>query len=115
MIRTDGEYLQVHFGGGNTFENFSLANDSVVYKLEFNSSGVTVTNLYTMQTESITNSDERGMGSCMFSFVAYCDSPGYIRGDETNLDAFYGIAGVKRATTSEEDEYFKNMLLTQGV
>ena len=36
-------------------------------------------------------------------------------GGESDLDEFYGIAGVARETTSEEDELMKNILMNQSL
>ena len=114
MIRTDNEYLEVHFGGGQQLSNCLIDSDKV-YKLAFDADGCEVTDLTNNNTYTIYDSSDRGMSTYMMSFVGGCSYPGTQDGYEYALDRFYGIAGISRATTSEEDYSIKQILLTQEV
>lgn len=84
MIRTNSEKLEVHFDSGVGLEGWLLDSDKV-YKLEFDSSGVVVTDLSNNNTYTIENSTDRGMSTYMFSFVATCNWPGQNYRSRTNF------------------------------
>jgi len=105
MIRSSGQYLQLHTSGGaNT--NFSLDADQI-YKVYVNGSTLRAVKLSTGEISSVSITT-KSMGTRMTSFWA-----GY--GGEAYLDRIYALAGIPRATTAEEDEQIKNYLLSQGV
>ena len=108
MLRSVSQRLQVHTTGGNTLgSDFSLATDNV-YKVEVNASIITAKNLTTdVSTVASTVANTRTMGTTMTSFNAGYYGEGY-------LDKFFGIAGIDRATTAEEDTLIKNYLMSQG-
>ena len=105
MIRSNGQYIQLHTSTGNN-SSFSLDSDQV-YKVFVNGSTFSAVKLSTGNTYSVSIST-KSMGTRMTSFWA-----GY--GNEAYLDRIYALAGIPRATTSEEDEQIKNYMLSQGV
>ena len=105
MIRSNGQYLQLHTSSGNT-SSFSLDSDQV-YKVFVNGSLLEAVKLSTGSTYDVTISS-KSMGTRMTSFWA-----GY--GGEAYLDRIYALAGIPRATTALEDEQIKSYLLSQGV
>jgi hypothetical protein len=109
MLRCVSKRLQIHTTGGNTLgSDFSLETDNV-YKVEVNASIITAKNLTTdVSTIASTVANTRTMGTTMTSFNAGYSGEGY-------LDKFFGIAGIDRATTAEEDTLIKNHLMSQGV
>lgn len=108
MIRSVNKQLQIHTSGGTTLgSNFSLAVDRV-YKVVINDSLFQAFNLDTSATYSLTYTGGRQMGNRMTSFHA-----GY--SGELALDRFYAFAGIPRATTAEEDEIIKTVLMTQSL
>ena len=111
MIRSNSGQLQVHTNSGINLgtTNFSLASDNV-YKVWVNGTSYNAKNLTSGYTWNTSNSSTKTMYSRMLSFSA--DSSG---SSEAKLGQFYGIAGIARATTDEEDELIKAYLLSQGV
>lgn len=109
MIRCFAQQIQLHRNSGTNLgtENFSIATDNV-YKIVVNGNNYYAKNLTTNATWSDTNSTTKNMGLEMRTFQA-----GY--SGEDDLDRFYGVAGISRATTDEEDEAIKTYLMTQGV
>lgn len=105
MIRSNGQYLELHTSSGNT-SSFSLDSDQV-YKVFVNGSLLEAVKLSTGGTYSVTI-NTKSMGTRMTSFWA-----GY--GSEAYMDRIYALAGIPRATTTEEDEQIKNYLFSQGV
>lgn len=114
MIRCEDQKIQIHFMYGvNT--NFSLTSDSV-YKIEMSGNTCIITDLATGTYETYFDSNDRGMSTIMASFVGGGGEPPlYPSGYEQYLDKFYAIAGVARATTTDEDEVIKTYMLSQGV
>lgn len=107
MLRSYQHLIQIHTTSGRSLgSDFSLATDNV-YKVEVNGDTFTAKNLTTDVTTSITYSTNRNMGPVMTSFYAGS-------GSEGNLDKFFAVAGIDRATTAEEDTLIKNHLMSQG-
>lgn len=107
MLRSVSKRLQIHTSSGQTLgSDFSLATDNV-YKVEVNGSTFTAKNLTTDAIATVSYSTNRSMGTTMTTFNAGYSGEGY-------LDKFFGIAGIDRATTAEEDTLIKNHLMSQG-
>lgn len=106
MIRSNGNYLQIHTNTENTINGFTLTQE-YVYKVVINGSNFYAKNLVTGDVYSFTYSTSRSMGNEMRTFNA-----GY--GGESYLDAFYAMAGIARETTDAEDKIIKNVLLEQS-
>jgi len=107
MIRAYQQQLQIHTSSGNQCgSNFSLTIDRV-YKVVINGSSFKAYNLDNNAEYSLTYSTNRSMGSQMRTFWA--------GSDEYNLTRFYAIAGIPRATTTEEDTKIKNILMNQSL
>lgn len=105
MIRSSGQYLQLHTSGGHT-SSFSLDSDQV-YKVFVNGSLLEAVKLSTGGTYDVSITS-KSMGTRMTSFWA-----GY--GGEAYLDRIYALAGIPRATTAEEDEIIKTVLMNQSL
>lgn len=105
MIRSSGQYLQLHASSGGT-SNFSLDSDQV-YKVFVNDSLFKAIKLSNGNTYAMTI-NTRSMGTRMTSFWA-----GF--GGESYMDRIYALAGIPRATTAEEDEIIKTVLLNQSL
>lgn len=108
MIRSNGNQVQIHFSSGTDLgtTNFSIATDNV-YKVSVSGNNYLAKNLTSGYTWTTTNSSTKAMGTRMHTF--YAGSSG-----EASLDRFYGIAGIARATTAEEDTQIKDYLMSQG-
>lgn len=110
MIRAHDNELEIHTDSQHKCgSNFSLTTDRV-YKVVINGSTFKAINLSTNNEFSFTYSTNRNMGTRMSTFNGYSGST-----VEGYLDRFYGIAGIARATTNEEDELIKTYLMSQGV
>lgn len=110
MIRANNQQLQIHTTTGNDCgSNFSLATDRV-YKVVINGSTFKAYNLDNNAEYSLTYSTIRQMGNRMLTFNAY--SAGAY--GESNLSRFYAMAGIPRATTTEEDALIKQTLINQS-
>lgn len=108
MLRCNNQQLQIHTTTGTDLgSNFSMAIDRV-YKVVVNNSSFQAFNLNTSATYSLTFTGGREMGSTMTSFHA-----GY--SGEMGLDKFYAFAGIPRATTAEEDEIIKTVMMNQSL
>lgn len=106
MIRSSNKILQMHFNSSvNT--NLSLEIDTV-YKIKISGNNYIITDLINGNSYTGSNSSTRGMSTYMTSFWAGS-------GNEVYLDRFYGIAGIARETTSEEDTLMKNILMNQRI
>jgi len=105
MIRSDGQYLQLHTSSGYD-SSFSLDADQV-YKVYINGSTLTAVKLSSGVDYSVGISVKE-MGTRMTSFWA-----GY--GGEAYLDRIYALAGIPRATTAEEDEIIKTVMMNQSL
>lgn len=106
MIRSRNNLLEIHTNSGNTINGFTLLQE-YVYKVVINGSTFYIKNLVTGNEYSFTYSTNRSMGNEIRTFQA-----GYQ--GESNLDAFYAMAGIARETTDAEDEIIKNVLLEQS-
>lgn len=106
MIRSRNNLLEIHTSSGNIINGFTLAKE-YVYKVVIKGSLFYAKNLVTGDEYSFTYSTNRSMGNEMRTFNA-----GY--SGESNLDAFYAMAGIARETTAAEDEIIKNVLLEQS-
>lgn len=113
MIRCNSGQLQLHTTTGyNLGSNFLLTSDKVYKVIATKSNGtcsISAKNLNT-GTESSSFTYSPTMNNKMVSFTGYATSSG-----ESSTDAIYALAGIPRATTSEEDEQIKSYLLSQGV
>lgn len=109
MIRCDENQVNIHTDQWNELgEDFSLTSDNV-YKIVVNGFDYYGKNLTTNATTSFHDVSTKGMSTKMISIAAT------EYGDEADLNEFYGIAGVARETTSEEDELMKNILMNQSI
>lgn len=114
MIRCGWGELQLHTSSGNNLgSNFLLTSDKVFKVIATKNNGtcsISAKNLNTgIESNSYTYNNPT-MNNKMVSFTGYATSTG-----ESYLDAIYGLAGIPRATTTEEDEQIKNILLNQGI
>ena len=113
MIRCQSGQIQLHTSSGNNLgSNFLLTSDKV-YKVVANNSGgnhtIYAVNLMTgVVSNSYTYSPN--MDTKMSSFTGYNSGS-----SESQTDAIYGIAGIPRATTAEEDEIIKTVLMNQSL
>lgn len=106
MIRARSQQLELHTTQGYLCgSNFSLTSP-VVYKVVISGSNFYAKNLDNNAEYSLTYSTNRNMGTRMTSFFAGTN--------EYNLSRFYGLAGIARATTAEEDEEVKEILTNQS-
>jgi hypothetical protein len=113
MIRCCNNKLEIHFNGGNDTD-ISLITDKVI-KIQVSGNNFTVTDLSNGTTWQGHDYEDKGMSVYMASFVAcgYGDPP--FTGTEEYLDRFYAIAGIARATTSDEDSQISSYLMNQGL
>ena len=108
MIRSNGSQLQVHNSAGRDLgSNFSLVSGNV-FKVRISGGNYYAKNLTNGSEWSITDNYTKAMGTRMKTFYAGSGSEAY-------LASFYGMAGIPRDTTSEEDEIMKNCLLSQRI
>lgn len=106
MIRAHNKQLQLHSTNGyDCGSNFSLTTD-IVYKIVINGSSFIAYNLDNNTTYTLNYSTNRKMGTRMTSFFA--------GSDESILSRFYAVAGIARATTNEEDNDIKNIIMNQS-
>lgn len=108
MIRCSGRQLQIHTSGGNNCGSDFMLNVDRVYKVQINGASFQAKNLDNNAVYNLTYSTNRSMGNRMTSFHA-----GY--SGELALDRFYAFAGIPRATTEEEDEIIKTVLMNQSL
>jgi hypothetical protein len=108
MIRSNGTQLQIHTSGGYDCGSDFLLNVDRVYKVTINGSSFLAKNLDTNAIYYLDYSTNRNMGNFMTTFNA-----GY--NGESKLDRFYALAGIPRATTAEEDEIIKSVLMNQNL
>lgn len=109
MFRCSGAGIQFHTTSGYA-TGLSLTTDTV-YKATINGSNATIVNLND-SSKSWTYSGgsfSRTMNPKMTTFWA-----GYA-GEYVPNGQFYGAAGIARATTAEEDEIIKNILMNQAI
>jgi hypothetical protein len=113
MIRCEYGQLQLHTSTGyNLGSNFLLTSDKVYKVIATKNNGTCSISAKNLNTGDVSNSYtyNPNMDTKMSSFTGYNSGS-----DESATDAIYGIAGIPRATTAEEDEQIKNYLLSQGV
>lgn len=108
MFRSSMASIQYHTSNGyNT--NLSLTQDTV-YKAVINGDSCYIVDLNdSSKNYSLTQSFERNMNRKMTTFWA-----GFASEYTPNM-RFYGIAGIPRATTEEEDEIIKTALMNQSL
>ena len=108
MIRSNGTQLQIHTSRGNDCGSDFLLNVDRVYKVIIQGSSFQAKNLDTNAVYNLTYSTTRSMGNFMTTFNAGFNG-------ESKLYRFYGLAGIARATTEDEDTAIKNILMNQGL
>ena len=108
MIRCESQQLQIHTTGGYNCGSDFMLNVDRVYKVQINGSSFQAKNLDNNAVYNLNFSTDRSMGNRMTSFHA-----GY--SGELALDRFYAFAGIPRATTAEEDEIIKTVLMNQSL
>lgn len=109
MIRAYNYQVQIHTNTGTDLgDNFRLDTDRV-YKVVVNGSSFKAYNLDNNAEYSLTYSTNRTMTSRMATFAADLSIS-----IEASLSRFYAIAGIPRATTSEEDQILRNCLTNQS-
>lgn len=107
MIRSIDSYLQIHTDSGHDLYSVGVLSAGTVFKVQVSGDYFYAKNMTTGDTASLTYDTHREMGSRMTSISA-----GY--SGENNLEAFYGLAGMARATTEEEDAAIASYILKQG-
>lgn len=114
MIRGHDNELEIHTDSQHKCgANFSLTTDRV-YKVVINGSTFKAVNLSTNYEFSFTYSTNRNMGTRMSTFCGYTYKPGISDQHEANLDRFYALAGIPRATTKLEDQRITECLMNQS-
>lgn len=113
MIRCQSGQLQLHTTSGNNLgTNFLLTSDKVYKVIATNSGGTHTIYAVNLMTGNVSNSYtyNPNMNTKMSSFTGYNSGS-----SESQTDAIYGIAGIPRATTAEEDEIIKTVLMNQSL
>ena len=113
MIRCCYGQLQLHTTSGNNLgSDFLLTSDKVYKVIATKNNGTCSISAKNLNTGVVSSSYtySPSMNNKMVSFTGYATSSG-----ESSTDAIYGLAGIPRATTAEEDEGIKNLLLTQEI
>lgn len=113
MIRCVRGQLQIHTSSGHDLgANFLLTSDTVYKVIATNSGGTHSIYAVNLMTGAVSESFtyDPNMNNKMSSFTGYSRSSG-----ESATDAIYGIAGIPRATTEEEDEAIKDVLMNQNL
>lgn len=114
MIRCESGQLQIHTSGRqNLGSNFLLTSDTVYKVIATKSSGTNSIYAVNLMTGDVSESFTYtpNMNNKMSSFTGYSSSSG----GESATDAIYGIAGIARATTEEEDLAIKDVLMNQNL
>lgn len=109
MIRCYNQQLQIHTSSGRNLGSDFILNVDRVYKVQISGDTFYAKNLDTNADYTLTYSTSRSMGTRMTSFIANSS------GSENSLDKFYAFAGIPRATTAEEDEIIKTVLINQSL
>lgn len=102
MLRCNSGKIQVHGTSGVDTLNLSA---SKVFKVTVNGANVTVSDMEG-STQTVSIGSSRNMGTRMTTFYAGT-------GNEAYLDRLYGVAGIARQTTANEDAVIRDLLLTQ--
>lgn len=113
MIRCSGGQLQIHTTSGNNLgSNFKLTSDTVYKVIATYSGGTHSIYAVNLMTDAVSQSYtyNPNMNTKMSSFTGYSSNSG-----ESATDAIYGIAGIPRQTTSEEDQAIKDVLMNQNL
>ena len=113
MIRCVSGQLQLHTSTGNTLgSNFLLTSDKVYKVIATKSNDTCSISAKNLNTGYVSSSYTYSptMNNKMVSFTGY--TTGIV---ESCTDAIYALAGIPRATTEEEDEIIKTVLMTQSL
>lgn len=107
MVRADNQQLQLH-----TTTDYRCGSDFVltvdrVYKVVISGSTFKAYNLDNNAEYSVSYNTTRNMSNKMTTF--------YAGNNEYNLTSFFALAGIARATTSEEDVNIKVALMSQSI
>lgn len=105
MIRTNNNKVQIHMSSGS--DTITMIDGNVI-KIKFLYDKCYVTDLDTGISQTLNIGTTRDMGTNMTTFNA-----GY--SSENSLDKLYGMAGIHRETTAEEDEFFRQALHKQSI
>lgn len=113
MIRCESGQLQLHTSTGNNLgSNFLLTSDKVYKVISTNNNGTCSISAKNLNTGYVSSSYTYSptMNNKMVSFTGYTTSD-----FESCTDAIYALAGIPRATTEEEDEIIKTVLMNQSL
>lgn len=113
MIRCDQGQLQLHTSSGNNLgSNFLLTSDKVYKVIATKNNGTCSISAKNLNTGDVSSSYtySPNMDNKMSSFTGYNSGS-----SESQTDAIYALAGIPRATTEEEDEIIKTVLLNQSL
>lgn len=113
MIRCNQGQLQIRTSWGNDLgSNFMLTSDKVYKVIASYSGGTHSIYAVNLMTDAVSQSYTYtpNMDTKMSSFTGYSNSWG-----ESATDAIYGIAGIPRLTTPEEDQAIKDVLMNQNL
>lgn len=113
MIRCLYGQLQLHTTGGyNLGSDFLLTSDKVYKVIATKINGTCSISAKNLNTGVVSGSYTYipNMDNKMVSFTGYATSSG-----ESSTDAIYALAGIPRATTAEEDEIIKDVLMNQSL
>ena len=113
MIRCQSGQLQIHTSSGNNLgSNFRLTSDKVYKVIASYSGGIHSIYAVNLMTDAVSDSYtySPNMNTKMSSLTGYSSS-----GGESQTDAIYGIAGIPRLTTPEEDQAIKDVLMNQNL
>ena len=113
MIRCYHGQIQLHTTSGyNLGSDFLLTSDKVYKVIATKNNGTCSISAKNLNTGTVSSSYTYSptMNNKMVSFTGYATLPG-----ESVTDAIYGLAGIPRATTAEEDTQIKDYLMSQGV
>lgn len=108
MIRCESGQLQFHGSSGTQTLNLDA---SKVFRVRILLGRFVNVSDMEGTSKSVSTPISGAMGTRMTSFQV--GNPSF--SNEYYLDKFYGIAGIARQTTAEEDEQIRTFLLTQGV
>ena len=113
MIRCSGGQLQLHTSSGNNLgSNFLLTSDKVYKVIATKNNGTCSISAKNLNTGDVSSSYtyNPNMDTKMSSFTGYNSGS-----SESATDAIYALAGIPRATTAEEDEIIKTVLMNQSL
>ena len=105
MMRSNGNSFQFHTSSG--IDTLPLYDGNVI-KIYVNSDTAVIKDLDTGDERTLNITTNRTMNPRMTTFWA-----GY--STEAYLAKMYGLAGIHRETTADEDERFRNILHTQEI